>query len=183
MLDFFAGNTPLFVLFLIHMYSEYLEKWEYMAGNECGLKWSSLLQRCHKLGADKPWWKSFESGPQLCHCFFSSPLRKKHLIWHERVMPFHPSSPGWFGYLFFTKCKNGGAEPRSLCSDLGKVLCRASAAAPVLWGTVTEQRKAATQLNLHSHPGPAKYLELHFSTGLEGAHKDHPAQLCSEQPL
>lgn len=108
------------------------------------LKWNSLLQRRHKVGADKSRWKSFQSGPQFCRCFFSSTLRKiAHLAWKSDG--FCPSSPGWFGCLFFTKWKNGGAELWIFLQWPGQGSLHREPSC--------SEKRAATHLDLHSHPG------------------------------
>lgn len=104
------------------------------------LKWSSLLQQCHKPGADKSRWKSFQSGPQFCHCSFSSALRKTgktaHLAWKNDA--FLSLTP-WMVWLpIFHKVR----EWRSRAVALSAMTW--ARFSPELRGAVTEHRKAAT---------------------------------------
>lgn len=152
------------------------------------LKWSSLLQRHHKLRADKSCRKSFQSGPQFCHCFFSSALRKNSSLSMKEWCLSAPLPLDGLAAYFSQSERMEEQSYGSFCNDLSKVLYRASAAALVLWGAVPEHRKAVTYLDLQGHPGRNRAstisgIILHSTTeysGLEGTHTDHPAQLLRE---
>lgn len=130
------------------------------------LKWSSLLQRHHKLGADKSCWKRFQSGRQFCHCFFSSALRETaHLAWKsDAFLPLFP----WMVWLpIFHKVK----EWRSRAMDLSAMTRARFSTEPQQWPSCSEGLGLNTEKLSHTstskttqgQTGPPQYLELSFT--------------------
>lgn len=80
-------------------------------------------------------------------------------------MPFCPSSPGWFGCLFFTKWKDGGAELWIFLQRPEQGSLQSLGSGPrALRGCAWTQKSChipgrATQ----GETGPPQYLELYFT--------------------